>query len=227
MSEFLYHTDPYRKEAETKVVASFEDAGRYFIGLADCLFYPQGGGQKGDRGFLLQSGLKIPVIDTVKDQYSNNGRPLLVCEKEYMELVVDSPVSAVLDWDRRYKQMRLHGIVHLHHCMMEKILGHRLPNPTTSDLQDDATAYNRYDTKEVTGDLVNKANGELENVIAAGAEVTTTDDPEKSGFRRWHCLGYSIPCGGTHVKDVAEIGKLEVSFSERKGKPKVSFRLAS
>jgi len=227
MSEFLYHIDPYRMEGETKVVASFEDNGRHYVALADCLFYPQGGGQKGDRGFLVQSCVKIPVIDTVKDQYSSNGRPLLVLDKEYDELVVDSPVSAMLDWDHRYKQMRLHGTVHLHHCMMEKILGRGLPNPATSDLQDDATAYNRYEIKDVTGDLVNRANAELENVIAAGADVTTTDDPQKPGFRWWHCLGYSIPCGGTHVKDIAEIGKLEISFSERKGKPKVSFKLAS
>ena len=73
----------------------------------------------------------------------------------------------VLDWDHRYKQMRLHGTVHLHHCMMEKLLGHALPNPATSDLQDDATAYNRYEIREVTGDLVNRANAELETTTTA------------------------------------------------------------
>lgn len=227
MSKFLYHNDPYRQSVETNLDASFEDDGRYVVALEDCLFYPQGGGQKGDRGILELNGSAISVIDTIKDTYSESARPLLILDRSYDVLVPGTAMVAVLNWEHRYKQMRLHGAVHLHHCMMEKILGRRLPNPSTSDLQDDGTAYNRYDIPDVTEELVTKANAELEAVIAKGAPVTTTDDPEKVGFRWWHCLGYSIPCGGTHVKDVAEIGKLAISYSQRKGKPKVTIALAA
>jgi Ser-tRNA(Ala) deacylase AlaX len=222
---FLFHIDPYRTEVNTEIEAAFDEGGRSFVALKDCLFYPQGGGQKGDRGFIQVNDMRIAVCDTVKDVLSSNERPILVAAAMVDKLQLGQAATATLDWSHRYMQMRLHSTVHLHHCMMEKLIGRSLPHPATSDLLDDGTAYNRYDTREVTEELVMRANAELANVIASGAAVTTSDDPEKPAFRWWHCLDYSIPCGGTHVRDIAEIGMLDVSYSQRKGRPKISFRL--
>src|SRR5260370_5865285 len=95
MPEFLYHIDPYRKEVETTLDGHFEDEGRYLVALKDCPFYPQGGGQKGDRGFVEADGQRIPVLDTMKDVHSSNGRPLLVVDREYEALARVKVVKAV------------------------------------------------------------------------------------------------------------------------------------
>lgn len=225
MPNFLYQRDPYVRDVSTEVETSFEGAGKFFVTLKDCLFHPQGGGQKGDRGTLEWDGGVVQVVDTVKHPPSTAGAPCLVLDREFPKLT-GIWVKAVLDWEHRYKQMRLHGAVHMHHCIMEKLLGRRLPVPATSDLLDDGSAYNRYATSEVTGELATKAGAELHAVIAKGAPIRMRDDPEKAGFRWWNCHGYSIPCGGTHLRDIGEIGAVKVEFSERKGKPKVSFTLA-
>jgi alanyl-tRNA synthetase/misacylated tRNA(Ala) deacylase len=226
MPKLLYHKDPYLREVTTEVETSFEDDGKVFVVLRDCLFHPQGGGQKGDRGTLERDGLVVKVLDTVTPPLPSHRSPALVLDRKHPGLTAGKPVKAVLDWDHRYKQMRLHDTVHMHHCMMEKLLGRRIPFPATSNLLDDGSAYNRYETKDVTEELAAKAAAELHAAIAKGAPITMRDDPEKPGFRWWSCLGYSIPCGGTHLRDIGEIGAVKVEFSQRKGKPKVLFTLA-
>jgi len=225
MSTLLFHQQPYLKEVATQLTACFDDEGKMLAVLNDALFYPQGGGQKGDRGKLYSNGSELRVLDTIKDPLSNDGRPLLVLEAANPEFEPGKQVRAVLDWQHRYLQMRLHSVVHLHHSLMEQALGHRIPNPATSELLDNASAYNRYESGNVTPELVAKAAGELARVIAIGAPISTRDDPERAGFRWWDCLGFSIPCGGTHLHDIKEIGRVSVEFSQRKGKPKVSFTL--
>lgn len=225
MPEFLYHKDPYAKDAVTTIGCVFEEEGKNMVSIADCLFYPQGGGQKGDRGTLTADGLIISVTDTIKDRLSDTGGSLLVVDRFYPGLKAGETVVAALDWLHRYSQMRLHSAVHLHHCVMEDLLGRRLPYPVTSELLNDGSAYNRYDTTDVTETLTMRAAEELRALVATGAPVTARDDLENPGSRWWACLTYSIPCGGTHIRDIQEIGSLDIAFSQRKGRPKISLRL--
>lgn len=223
--EALYHSDPYLKDSEGAVLASFEeDDGRYYVSLENGIFYPQGGGQKGDRGVLVANGQELVVINTVKDPMSSNGRPLCILQSA-ANLKQGDPVRMRLDWAHRFDQMRLHSIVHLHHCMMEEIAGHALSNPTTSDLNDDRTGYNRYDLEEITQELAEQASVRMKEKISIGSAIKTIDDPLNVGYRYWESLGFSIPCGGTHLRDISEIGIFDTTFSRKKGKPKISFSL--
>jgi alanyl-tRNA synthetase/misacylated tRNA(Ala) deacylase len=109
--------------------------------------------------------------------------------------------------------------------MLEKVLGKQLKPPKTSDIED-GFAFNRYDkTGELTPEVVEKANTELRDHIDKGAEITTYPDKEKEGFRWWECLDYKIPCGGTHIANLNEVGELEIKLTSKKGKPTVNFKL--
>ena len=224
MSKFLYHRDPYLAEVETVVSDCFEEDGNRCLAVADCIFHPRGGGQKGDIGTVEVDGQAILVIDTVRDRYSDDGRSLLILRHEGSALDSGKRIQTRIDWNYRYRQMRLHGAVHLHHCMLEKVGGRALPHPVSSEIQD-GVAANIYDTAEVTEELTRQATKEFINMVEAGAAVVTRDDAARDGFRWWECLGYAIPCGGTHLKDVAEIGAVAVTYSRRKGKPRVTIRL--
>lgn len=221
-----YQTQPYLKSHDSKITAAFElDDGRFCIALQDSIFYPQGGGQKGDRGRLHVGEVTYAVIDTIKDALSLDERSLCILEEPAPQLAEGQEVLMEIDWAHRYEQMQLHSTVHLHHCEMEQIIGHKLPVPITSDIGTDQTAYNRYETAEVTEELAQQAFQKMNELIVRGAPIETRDDPSNRGHRYWECLGFTIPCGGTHLRDIREIGSFEMTFSKKKGKPKVSFHL--
>ncbi|MFH1564894.1 MAG: alanine--tRNA ligase-related protein [bacterium] len=213
------------RELRTRIKSIFTEDDKNCIQLEDNIFYPKGGGQRGDKGILIIDGKNIQIIDTLKDQYSDDG-VLIITEEQVDESNVGKDVECSLDWDFRYNQMKLHTSVHLHHCIIERVAGKKMPYPQVSSIEETGFAFNRYESKEITEELIDKANSEFRKVISEGAEVTTYPDAEKAGFRWWECLGYKIPCGGTHVKDISEIGEVSIKYSTKKGKPTVKITLA-
>lgn len=215
----------YLKEIKTIFKGAFEEDGRCTIMINDNICYPHGGGQKGDRGVLIIEGEEYIVLDTIKDKYSDEG-VLLITKSLIPEDKKGKEIIFKLDWNFRYVQMRLHTAVHFHHCMMEKVAGKTISPPKTSDIQE-GFAFNRYSKGEVTQGLIEKANVEFLKAVEAGADVKTYPDTNKKGFRWWECLGYKIPCGGTHVANIKEIGEVDFNFSTKKGKPTVNIALKS
>ena len=219
----LYHTQPYLKEIQTKIRSVFKENGKNCIQLEENIFHPHGGGQKGDRGTVIIGNREIKITDTIKDQYSDEGT-LLITEEAIGEEMQGKPAVCKLDWEYRYKQMRLHSAVHLHHCLLEKNAGKKLPPPKVSNIEE-GFAFNRYETDEITEELAKKANNTMKKQIAEGAEVKIYPDDQKKGFYWWEALGYKIPCGGTHLKDLKEIGDIEFKYSSKKGKPTIKISL--
>jgi Ser-tRNA(Ala) deacylase AlaX len=95
----------------------------------------------------------------------------------------------------------------------------------TSEIQEDGTAYNRYDGDEITEELAIAAVSKMLEFIKEGSLISTRDDPEKAGYRYWESRGYIVPCGGTHLKDLKEIGSISAEFSRKKGRSKITFQL--
>lgn len=218
----LFNEQSYERILSTEIIHVDIKDGVNLVEVRDCIFHPHGGGQKGDRGVLACGDKEIKVTNTIRDKAT--GRIYIVLENAFPEAVVGSPVESRLDWDYRYRQMRLHTTVHLHHCALETVVGKTLKPPKTSDIQD-GFAFNRYDGQEVNADIVELANQALRNMIAQGGKVHISPEPGKTGFYWWECLGKRIPCGGTHVADVSEIGDLEIKYSTKKGKPTINFVL--
>ena len=227
----------YLKEIDTEITGFFEENGSLCVKLLDNIHHPHGGGQKGDKGVLLVDGREYKIIDTVKDKYSESEEVLLVisgkggtapdfcCKNRELSPLFPGKAAVVkVDWDFRYRQMRLHTAVHLHHCMLEKAAGKQLPPPKTSDIQD-GFAFNRYECKEITPELVDSANSLFTNAVSTGAAVKTYADASKKGFRWWESLGFKIPCGGTHVADLGEIGDVTIAYSKKSGKQTVTITL--
>ena len=219
----LFYDDPYQKEINTIIKSIFEEDGKSCIVVEKNIFYPRGGGQKGDRGELIVKDEKIEIEEALKDKYSADG-VLLVAEGAVSSALAGQNVICKLDWNFRYRQMRLHSALHLHHCMLEKVMEKKINYPITADIQD-GFAFNRYDNNETSEEIVGQANQEFKSAVASGAEVKTYSDKEKAGWRWWECLDYKIPCGGTHIKDLKEIGKTEIKYSNKKGKATINIYL--
>ena len=138
--------------------------------------------------------------------------------------LLNSEVKATLNWNFRYRQMRLHTCVHLHHCYLEKILGKKLDNPITSAIED-GFAFNKYEKDCFDLSKVDEANELFLSTINNDIPVYTYPDSEKEGYRWWECMGYKIPCGGLHVNNLNEIGNIKITISAKKGKITIKFTL--
>jgi Ser-tRNA(Ala) deacylase AlaX len=236
--EAAYHRDPYRSEMDVWVDALGTDErfGQYLI-LSDTICHPHGGGQKGDRARLLLdaetagvlgSGEALPLLDTRRDKRGTLhilGTPLAE-DKAHEALVGAREFRLSLDWDFRYRQMRLHSLAHLLHCFVERVLEREVPYPETSDLQPDF-GLNRYEIRELLSEAqVEAAVWQLNAFTAEGHPIRTFPDAEKEGYRYWQCGEWTIPCGGTHLRDTEEIGNARAALSLKRGRTSLTFSLA-
>ncbi len=233
MSALLFRDDAYLREAEVFVI----EAAPGRIVLDACLFYPQGGGQPGDRGALrLANGSAIPILNTV---YDSDRQTILHVPAEGAKLpAAGERVTARLDWALRYKRMRAHTALHL--------LSVVLPYPVTGGSVGDAEGRLDFDSGEVSFDR-GEIEARLKDLVATDAEVSTrwiTDDelaanpglvktmkvkpPTGSGrVRLVEIAGLDLqPCGGTHVARLSEIGAIAVTGIEKKGKLNRRVRIA-
>ena len=106
MVEELFRQDAYLKEADG-IVTAVEDKG---VRLDRTIFYPTGGGQPGDSGMLRWDGGEARIVDSLK---ADGGDVLHVLAPDAPRPAVGARVHAVLDWERRYRHMRMHTALHV------------------------------------------------------------------------------------------------------------------
>ncbi|MEM9209276.1 MAG: alanyl-tRNA editing protein [Pseudomonadota bacterium] len=221
MTEPLFRDDAYRRDCAATVVAS----GEATIVLDRTVFYPLGGGQPGDTGRIEWQGGSVDIADT---RYGNGTIHPLVAEDASLP-PVGTAVTAKIDWDRRYRHMRMHTGLHL--------LGSVLKFGVTGGNIGAAKSRLDFDMQDpVDKDAVTQA---LQALVAADHPVGTswiTDEeleaqpdlvrtmsvqPPK-GVGRVRLLeieGVDLqPCGGTHLKSTREVGGIRVSKVEKKGR---------
>ncbi|HEY2837384.1 MAG TPA: alanyl-tRNA editing protein [Rhizomicrobium sp.] len=224
-TDLLFRDDAYLRDGTALVLAV--DAGQ--IQLDRTMFYPLGGGQAGDRGTLQTNGGQIfRVIDTRKGEAPNSVIHLV--EGDTALLAAGSPISMTLDWDYRYRLMRLHTCMHLL-CAV-------VPSAVTGGQISDGKARLDFD---IPGDSVDKdeiaaklnaliqGNHAVEprwvtdEELAARPELVRTmsvKPPTGTGrVRLLDIVGVDLqPCGGTHVRNTGEIGPVIVTKIENKGR---------
>jgi misacylated tRNA(Ala) deacylase len=225
MTELLFRDDAYVGTCRARVTAVDARGLR----LDRTVFYPTGGGQPGDTGVLcLPSGQRIVIIDTIKgelpDEVIHVPAPGSTLPEPGTELIGE------IEWDRRYRLMRMHTCLHL--------LCSLVPGAVTGGQVSDGKGRLDFD---VPGSSLDKAAiaDRLNTLIADSCEVSPrwiTDEelaakPElvrtmsvkpPSGAGRVRLIeiaGIDLqPCGGTHIRNSAEIGPVAVTKIENKGK---------
>jgi misacylated tRNA(Ala) deacylase len=229
-TEALFREDAYLTRCEAKIVALGDDG----ILLDRTVFYPLGGGQAADTGALvLADGTRIAIADTRKAKFEGATPddalhvPAPGQEALLARLGAGEPVVAEIDWERRYRHMKLHTASHLM-CAV-------LPYPV--DGCSITVDYARLDfatTEPIERELVETRLASLVSGEHAVATEWITDDemaarPElvrtmsvkpPMGLGRVRLLRIEDvdlqPCGGTHVRNTAEIGALRVAKLEKK-----------
>lgn len=225
MTEEIFREDAYARTCEAKVIAA-DAAG---IRLDRTVFYPEGGGQPGDTGWLRAAdGRALRVTDTRKD--GESGEPVHVLEAGTPVPAVGETVTAEIDWERRFRHMRTHTAMHLLCSLIEgEVTGGNLNDqkgrldfnlPDTSLDKDWLTAeLNRL----VHGDHPVKPRWVSAEELAGNPDLVRTMSvrPPTSGGRVRLLDIERVDlqaCGGTHVARTSEIGRLRVGKIENKGR---------
>ncbi len=114
-TEQLYYPHPYMQEFTAKILKVINNE---FIVLDQTCFYPEGGGQPADHGFLSWGKMKAEVIDVQKV-----GRVIVHKIKASSPPKEKSAVKGILDWDKRYALMKAHTATHLVNGAARRVLG--------------------------------------------------------------------------------------------------------
>jgi len=226
MTDEIFRRDAYARSCEAEVVA----VDRQGVRLDRTVFYPMGGGQPGDRGVLepTDGGEAITIVDTKKG--AGPGEIVHVTEDPVTPVLVGKKVRAVIDWERRYRLMRTHTLLHL--------LCSVIPAGVTGGSVREGTGRLDFDLPESTLDkeqlsaalnrLVEEnhavkprwiSEAELESQPELVRTMSVKPPVGQGEVRLLEIEGVDLqPCGGTHVASTGEIGPVRVTKIEKKGK---------
>lgn len=222
MTDLLFRDDAYLRTATATVVGVHERG----VELDRTLFYPLGGGQPGDTGFLVRAGgERIVVTDTRKGP-----TPDSVLHISSGSLGVGEAVNLEIDWPRRYALMRLHTALHVMSCVVTAPVtgGNIAPEKGRLDFDIDMSLLDAAKIESETNALI--ARGlDTETVWITDEELDARPDlvktmsvqpPRGAGrIRLLRIPGIDLqPCGGTHVRNIGEIGAIRVLKIKNEGK---------
>lgn len=229
MTKPLFLQDAYLREAAGTVTGHTAEGG---VIVDTGLFYPTGGGQPGDSGWLdWGQDNRLQIATTVKGDV---GLAVLVPAEPLPLPAIGTEVMQVLDWDRRHKHMRIHTALHLLSVVIPlPVTGGQIgagtgrldflmPEPPT-DREPLEVALNEL----IDHDLPVGEQWITEAELDASPELVKTmsvQPPRGAGHIRLVRIGEGReqidlqPCGGTHVARTSEIGRLHIDGIKNKGK---------
>lgn len=220
MTELICLKDSYAKECQATVT---EKNGKDII-LDQTVFYPRGGGQPTDFGTINQ----YRIVNVSK----KDGKIIHECEVE-SDLKVGDKVIARIDWERRYKLMRMHTAAHILAATAYTELGYQI---TGNQIEVDQTRFDfsmeNFDRAKFD-QMVEKCNEKLtQNTdlkvyelpreealrIPGVVKLANALPPSIAILRIVEIPGIDLQAdGGTHVKNVLEVGKIKISRLDNKG----------
>ncbi len=221
-------TDCYCKEFDAIVLEVNENK----VILDKTCFYATSGGQPNDIGFLIKDSEKYEVIDVKKEDNE------IVHVLKENKLKVNDKIHGIINWNLRYKHMRMHIAQHLLSSLVldeydAETVGNQIGAETSRiDFEPFRPA------QEILDSLTIKFNEIVDKKVPVKITFMTREDvliqidaKRRNLFSR---LPESIkeirvieiegidkcPCGGTHVKNTSEIGYIKILSTQNKGKGK-------
>ncbi|MEM3550045.1 MAG: alanine--tRNA ligase [Candidatus Bathyarchaeia archaeon] len=224
-TEELYYKDQYMKKFEARVIKVI--GGEYVV-LDKTCFYPEGGGQPSDTGYLFFDGQRAEVVEVKKI-----GR-VIVHKLEGKAVPAEgSLIHGELNWERRYSLMKSHTATHVINGAARRVLGQHVwqfgTQKGVESTRLDITHHHRL-TREELQKIETMANeAVLLNIPVEIMWMPRTQAESLYGFRLYQ--GGAVPgkeirvvkigewdveaCAGTHLKNTGEIGFIKIVHSDR------------
>jgi alanyl-tRNA synthetase len=226
-TRLLYLSDSYQRRCEAQVLKiAQEKKRRLYLILDQTIFHPKGGGQPSDRGTLHTTSC---TVDVRKAMF---GKGVVIHYGKILQGTIDDcSIIVDIDWSRRYQFMKRHTAGHLlDHC-----LTHITGTPViTTDSWLGEVCYVGYQgiapSSEQFEQAVRMANNWIQEgrsviieTVSAGELLRRAPNapniyrlPDLATYRIVTIQGCtSIPCAGTHLRNIQEIDQVAVSKIEQ------------
>lgn len=225
MTELLYLTDSYLRTFAATVTEQV-DGG---VVLDRTAFYPGGGGQPSDRG-TLAAGNQIWTVTKVKRV---SGRPVHFIEGDLPP--AGATVTGHLDWERRYKLMRIHTAMHI----LCGVVWRDYEASVTGGNMEPLKGRMDFEFETMRQELVAEIEAAVNEEVAAAREVKVQILPREEAFqipdlirtkinllpegitevRTVEIVGLDLQAdGGTHVTNTKEVGRMHITNYKSKGR---------
>lgn len=223
-TRMLYYEDSYLREFEARVLRVLNEK---YVVLDQTAFYPEGGGQPPDQGFLRFNGGQTEVVDVQKV-----GNVIVHVAKDNVPQQ-GSAVAGIINWERRNSLMKQHTATHVLMGAARRVLGQHVWQAGAQKDVDrsrlDFSHFRRLTLEEIhkIEELANKAV--IRNIPVETSWKPRTEAEKQYGFRLYQ--GGVVPgkeirvvdvkdwdfeaCGGTQVKNTGEIGFIKILHTER------------
>ncbi|MFH1239604.1 MAG: alanyl-tRNA editing protein AlaXM [Candidatus Diapherotrites archaeon] len=224
MTELLYLSDSYLKKFEAQVVSVTDGK---FVVLDKCAFYPESGGQPSDTGYLEKDGNKMNVI------FAKKMGENISLQVEDCNLKEGDKVKCAIDWDRRYRFMRMHTAAHILSAIIFKELGCLI---TGNQLGEEKSRMD-FNVEDFDRELLISFEKKANEIIKRNLEVEVSYMSAEEAFKNEQLFrlkdvlpknlkelrivkigDFDIQAdGGTHVKNTSEIGSVKITKIGNKG----------
>jgi misacylated tRNA(Ala) deacylase len=233
MTLLLYYEDAYTREFDATVTTVDEKDGKQRVALDRTAFYPGGGGQPNDEGWLTVEGQRRRVVKVNKEGEqvwhtleNSDGGLSLITEGQ--------PVRGELDWERRYAIMRTHTAMHI----LCGVVWRDYAAQVTGGNMDPGAGRMDFEFASMSRELVSEIEERCNAEIAAAHPVKTQILPREDAFqipdlirtkinllppqiteiRTVELEGLDLQAdGGTHVRNTQEVGQMKVVDYKSKG----------
>ena len=228
MTKILYMENidgNYIKEFTATVVKNKKD----YIILDKTAFYPMGGGQPSDTGYIAWDDKKSEVVQVVKK--GDAVKHIIKGEKP----AVGTQVHATIDWDKRYKHMKMHTAQHIISGIVfddykARTVGNQIHadysrvdfHPvkfSEKDLEDIVVKFNEIVSKNLPVKIYEEEKASLEKRVDSQRSNLDLLPKFISNLRIVEIKEFDVcPCAGTHVKNTSEIPPIKEIKRNTKGK---------
>ncbi len=220
----LFHEDPYLRTFRASILGVLD---RYVV-LDQTAFYPEGGGQLGDRGTLRIGSETYRVVDTQKV-----GDVIVHILERPVKVEEGTEVVGEIDWSCRYRKMKHHTATHILLGALRRVLGEHVwqagAEKTETKARLDVTHF-RLPTKEEIAKIEALVNNVIEQALPVKVHLLPRNRAEELyGFvlyqggvpmtpviRVVEIPGWDYEaCFGTHVRNTSEVGAVKIINVEK------------
>ena len=224
--ELVYQTDAYKQNLKTKIIAVDED--KKAVRLNRTIFYPGGGGQPADQGWIDLNGTLLNIVKTERD----GSKLWYIVEGNVPSKSME--VELKINWERRYQLMRTHTAMHI----LCGVIWRDYQAQVTGGNMEPLAGRMDFEFENMSRDLVTeiekKINIEVQNEREIAIEILPREKankipdlirtkinllpPHLTEIRTVEIKGLDLQAdGGTHVKNTSELSKMKITKKESKG----------
>lgn len=229
MTDLLYYDDAYTQEFDATITAVNGDR----VALDRTAFYPGGGGQPNDEGWLTVAGVRLQVAK-VKKAGAEIWHWLEAADGGLPKIAAGQPVHGQVDWERRYALMRTHTAMHI----LCGVVWRDYEASVTGGNMEPGAGRMDFEFAAMSKDLVTEIEEKCNAEIAAARPVRERNLPREEAFqipdlirtkinllppaisevRTVELVGLDLQAdGGTHVRNTSEVGQMRVTDYKSKG----------